>query len=83
MAKGMRSNLAMMYPLLFLIVAFLVYYLFRQNFKFREGKRPRRSVPEKTKQTAVTTQPVSRGRQKYGREVNERGYPIAGGVHYE
>ena len=32
MAKKMRSNLAMMYPLLFLIVAFLLYYVFREHF---------------------------------------------------
>jgi hypothetical protein len=32
MAKGMRSSLAMMYPLLFLIVAFVLYYAFKENF---------------------------------------------------
>lgn len=32
MAKNMRSILEMMYPLLFLIVAYLLYYVFRENF---------------------------------------------------
>lgn len=33
MTKGMRSNLAMMYPLLFLLVVFLVYYAFKEHFE--------------------------------------------------
>jgi len=32
MAKRMRSNLEMVYPFIFLIVAFLLYYMFREHF---------------------------------------------------
>jgi len=37
MAKGARSSLAMMYPLLFLIIAFVLYYMFKENFTTAYG----------------------------------------------
>lgn len=61
MAKGMRSKLlskskSLLYVLVFIVVAAGLYYLFRDNFRTREGQTASTTGPAQTASTTAPTQ---------------------------